>query len=114
MNIHEYQAKELLAKYGVAVPRGGVAYTAAEAVAVARRLGGRGLGGQGADPCRRPRQGRRGQARSRSEDEVAAAAARMLGHAPRHPPDRAGRAARSSASMSRRAATSPASFTWRC
>src|SRR5260370_1267483 len=40
MNIHEYQAKELLAKFGVAVPRGGVAYTAAEAVEVARRLGG--------------------------------------------------------------------------
>ena len=36
MNIHEYQAKELLAKFGVAVPRGGVAYTAAEAVAAAR------------------------------------------------------------------------------
>ena len=28
MNIHEYQAKTVLAKYGVAVPRGGVAYTA--------------------------------------------------------------------------------------
>lgn len=31
MNIHEYQAKALLAKYGVAVPRGGVAYTPQEA-----------------------------------------------------------------------------------
>ena len=40
MNIHEYQAKELLAKFGVAVPRGGVAYSATEAVEVARRLGG--------------------------------------------------------------------------
>ena len=40
MNIHEYQAKELLAKYGVPVPPGGVAYTAAEAQAVATRLGG--------------------------------------------------------------------------
>ncbi|HLB80527.1 MAG TPA: hypothetical protein VJJ77_08485 [Dongiaceae bacterium] len=35
MNIHEYQAKGLMAKYGAAVPRGAVAYTAAEAVAVA-------------------------------------------------------------------------------
>ena len=26
MNIHEYQAKGLLKKFGVAVPRGGVAY----------------------------------------------------------------------------------------
>ncbi|MEN2978416.1 ADP-forming succinate--CoA ligase subunit beta [Tistrella bauzanensis] len=40
MNIHEYQAKALLAKYGVAVPRGGVAYTPEEAVDVARSLGG--------------------------------------------------------------------------
>ena len=31
MNIHEYQAKGLLAKYGVAILRGGVAYTAEEA-----------------------------------------------------------------------------------
>src|ERR1700743_1567805 len=41
MNIHEYQAKELLAKYGVPVQPGGVAYTAAEAEAVATRLGGK-------------------------------------------------------------------------
>src|SRR5580700_8037450 len=40
MNIHEYQAKELLAKFGVAVPRGHVAYTPAEAAAAARELGG--------------------------------------------------------------------------
>ncbi len=40
MNIHEYQAKGLLAKYGVAVPRGGVAFTAEEAVTVAKQLGG--------------------------------------------------------------------------
>jgi succinyl-CoA synthetase beta subunit len=40
MNIHEYQAKTLLKKYGVAVPRGGVAYTPAEAEQVAKDLGG--------------------------------------------------------------------------
>ena len=40
MNIHEYQAKQLLAKYGVAVPDGKVAYTAPEAEAVAKDLGG--------------------------------------------------------------------------
>ena len=40
MNIHEYQAKELLRKFGVAVPKGGVAYTADEAVKVAEELGG--------------------------------------------------------------------------
>ncbi|MGY9005117.1 MAG: ATP-grasp domain-containing protein, partial [Alphaproteobacteria bacterium] len=58
MNIHEYQAKGLLAGYGVAIPRGGVAYTVKEAEKVARDLkgsvwvvkaqihaGGRGKGG---------------------------------------------------------------------
>jgi succinyl-CoA synthetase beta subunit len=40
MKVHEYQAKELLAKYGVAVPRGRVATTPAEAKAVAAELGG--------------------------------------------------------------------------
>ena len=40
MNIHEYQAKSLLRQYGVAVPEGGVAYTADEAVKVAENLGG--------------------------------------------------------------------------
>ena len=40
MNIHEYQAKALLTKYGVTVPRGGVAYTADEAKTVAEGLGG--------------------------------------------------------------------------
>ncbi|MEL0114047.1 MAG: ATP-grasp domain-containing protein, partial [Rickettsiales bacterium] len=40
MNIHEYQAKSLLRKYGVAVPDGGVAYTPDEAVSVAKGLPG--------------------------------------------------------------------------
>ncbi len=40
MNIHEYQAKGLLAQYGVAVPKGGVAYTVEEAEKVAADLGG--------------------------------------------------------------------------
>lgn len=40
MNIHEYQAKQLLAKFGVTVPRGGVAYTPEEAEKVANELGG--------------------------------------------------------------------------
>ncbi len=40
MNIHEYQAKSVLAKFGVSVPRGGVAYTPAEAEQVAQSLGG--------------------------------------------------------------------------
>ena len=40
MNIHEYQAKGLLAKFGVPVPRGGVAYTPQEAADQAEKLGG--------------------------------------------------------------------------
>src|SRR5579862_563022 len=79
MNIHEYQAKQLLAKFGVAVPRGAVAYTAAEAVEAARELGGKiwavkaqiHAGGRG----------KAGGVRlARSEEEVAAAAKVLLGH----------------------------------
>ncbi len=39
MNIHEYQAKAVLASYGVVVPRGNVAFTPEEAVEVAQALG---------------------------------------------------------------------------
>ncbi|AOM83201.1 ADP-forming succinate--CoA ligase subunit beta [Salisediminibacterium beveridgei] len=39
MNIHEYQGKELLRKYGVAVPDGKVAYSVDEAVKAAEELG---------------------------------------------------------------------------
>ena len=40
MKIHEYQAKAILARHGVPVPRGEVAFSAAEAREVAARLGG--------------------------------------------------------------------------
>src|SRR6266446_6858196 len=78
MNIHEYQAKELLAKFGVAVPRGGVAYTADEAIEVARRLGGSvwvvkaqiHAGGRGKAG---------GVKLVRSEDEIAAATRELIG-----------------------------------
>jgi malate-CoA ligase subunit beta len=40
MDIHEYQAKELLAGFGVPVPRGGVAYSAEQAVYRAAEIGG--------------------------------------------------------------------------
>ena len=40
MNIHEYQAKELMEKFGVATPKGKVASTAAEAEAAAAAIGG--------------------------------------------------------------------------
>lgn len=41
MKIHEYQAKQILAKYGVPVPRGRVAETVEEVKAAAAELGGR-------------------------------------------------------------------------
>jgi len=40
VKIHEYQAKEIFAKYGVPVPRGAVAATPAEAKEIASQLGG--------------------------------------------------------------------------
>src|SRR5690349_13029172 len=40
MNIHEYQAKELLAKFGIAIPAGHAALTVEDAVAAAKQLPG--------------------------------------------------------------------------
>ena len=40
MNIHEYQAKSLLAQYGVAIPSGKVAFNVADALVAARKLDG--------------------------------------------------------------------------
>jgi succinyl-CoA synthetase beta subunit len=40
VKIHEYQGKAILARHGVAVPRGEVAFTPAEAAGIAQRLGG--------------------------------------------------------------------------
>ena len=51
MNIHEYQAKQLLARYGVAVLKGGVAYTAEMP---ARQILGGDANGEVANPHRRP------------------------------------------------------------
>ena len=41
MNVHEYQGKEILRKYGVATPRGMPCFSVSEADAAARRLGGK-------------------------------------------------------------------------
>ena len=61
MDIHEYQAKELLAGFGVPVPRGGLAYSPEQAGYRARELGGSAWvvkaqihsGGRGAAPHRK-------------------------------------------------------------
>ncbi|WP_029011386.1 ADP-forming succinate--CoA ligase subunit beta [Azospirillum halopraeferens] len=88
MNIHEYQAKGLLKGYGVAVPRGGVAYTPEEAEAVARELGGPvwvvksqiHAGGRGAGRFADNPQGKGGVRVVKSVEEVGANAGEMLGH----------------------------------
>ena len=40
MNIHEFQAKKILARYGVRIPKGKEAYSASEAVSAASEIGG--------------------------------------------------------------------------
>jgi succinyl-CoA synthetase beta subunit len=88
MNIHEYQGKELLRRYGVAVLDGHVARTPEEAEAAARRLpgpvfvvkaqihaGGRGAGRFADDPT-----GKGGVRVVKSPEETRSAAAVMLGH----------------------------------
>ncbi len=88
MNIHEYQAKSLLQKFGVAVPKGGVAYTPQEAEKVAASLAGPvyvvkaqiHAGGRGAGRFKDDPGGKGGVRLVKSAPEVAAEAAKMLGH----------------------------------
>ena len=87
MNIHEYQAKELLRKYGVAVPDGKVAYTPDEAISAANDLGGPvwvvksqiHAGGRGAGRFKDNPDGKGGVRVVKSADEVKENAAEMLG-----------------------------------
>jgi succinyl-CoA synthetase beta subunit len=87
MNIHEYQAKSLLKKFGVAVPRGRVAYTPQEARKVAEELGGPvwvvksqiHAGGRGAGRFKDNQTGKGGVRVVKSLDEVATSAGEMLG-----------------------------------
>ena len=88
MNIHEYQAKELLAKFGVPVPAGHAAMSADEAVAAARQLPGSlwvvkaqiHAGGRGKGKFKELGPDANGGVRlARSIDEVRAAAEEMLG-----------------------------------
>jgi len=88
MNIHEYQAKGLLARFGVAVPRGIVAYTPEEAENAARELGGSvcvvksqiHAGGRGAGRFRDDPAGKGGVRVCQSLDDVRESARKMLGH----------------------------------
>ncbi|MEY2527314.1 MAG: succinyl-CoA synthetase beta subunit [Verrucomicrobiota bacterium] len=85
MNIHEYQAKELLQKFGVATPRGKVASTPEEAEAIAREIGNIDLvvkaqihaGGRGKGTFTNGFKG--GVHLCKSPEEVRDVAAKMLG-----------------------------------
>ena len=87
MNIHEYQAKALLAKFAVPLLKGGVAYTKDEAMDVARRLGSPitvvksqiHAGGRGKGRFKNDPDGKGGVRIAKSVEEVGANAAAMLG-----------------------------------
>jgi succinyl-CoA synthetase beta subunit len=88
MNIHEYQAKELLAKYGVPVPAGHPAMSVEEAIDAANRLPGPlwvvkaqiHAGGRGKGRFKELDSNAKGGVRlARSVEEVGANAAEMLG-----------------------------------
>ena len=89
MNIHEYQAKELLAKYGVAVPQGFAAMSVEEAVEASKKLPGPlyvvkaqiHAGGRGKGKFKELGPDAKGGVRlARTEDEVRHAATEMLGN----------------------------------
>ncbi len=88
MNIHEYQGKQVLAEYGVAVPRGHVAFTVDEAVKAAEELGGDVFvvksqihaGGRGAGRFKDKPDGKGGVRVVNSVDEVRENATEMLNH----------------------------------
>jgi len=88
MNIHEYQGKQVLAKYGVAVPRGHVAFTVDDAVKAAEDLGGPVFvvksqihaGGRGAGRFKDNPDGKGGVRVVKSVDEVRDSATEMLNH----------------------------------
>ncbi len=84
MNIHEYQAKELFAKFGVPSPKGKVAESAAEARAIAAKMSGQVVikaqvhaGGRGKGTFKNGFQG--GVHLSGNADEIAEIADKMIG-----------------------------------
>lgn len=87
MNIHEYQAKELLRRYDVPVPRGALAFTPEDAGIAARKLGGPiwvvksqiHAGGRGAGRFADDPNGKGGVRVVKSVDDVTAQARQMLG-----------------------------------
>ncbi len=89
MNIHEYQAKELLAKFGVPVPAGFAAMSVEEAVEASKKLPGPlyvvkaqiHAGGRGKGKFKElPAEAKGGVRLAKTEDEVRHAATEMLGN----------------------------------
>ncbi|MBB3474003.1 ADP-forming succinate--CoA ligase subunit beta [Sphingomonas sp. BK345] len=89
MNIHEYQAKELLAKFGVPVPAGFAAMSVEEAVAASKKLPGPlyvvkaqiHAGGRGKGKFKElPAEAKGGVRLAKTEEEVRHAATEMLGN----------------------------------
>ena len=88
MNIHEYQAKNLLRNFGVAVPRGQPAHSVTEAATAAHELGGSmwvvksqiHAGGRGAGRFKDNPQGKGGVRVASSVEEIKANANEMLSH----------------------------------
>jgi succinyl-CoA synthetase beta subunit len=86
MNIHEYQAKELLGKYGVAVPKGIPAMSVEDAVKAAGQLPGPlyvvkaqiHAGGRGAGKFKNNPEGKGGVRLCKTKDDVKAAAEAMM------------------------------------
>ena len=76
MNIHEFQAKEVFARYGIPVPRGIVASTPTEAQAATEELGGRSVVKAQIHAGGRGKSG--GVQLVRSPEEASAAAEKML------------------------------------
>jgi succinyl-CoA synthetase beta subunit len=89
MNIHEYQAKELLAKWGVPIPKGIAAFSVEEAVEASKQLPGPlyvvkaqiHAGGRGKGKFKElPPEAKGGVRLAKSAEEVGVAAAEMLGN----------------------------------
>ena len=88
MNIHEYQGKQVLAKYGVAIPRGHVAFSVDEAIHAAKTMGGTKFvvksqihaGGRGAGHFKDNPSSGGGVRVVNTAEEVGNAASEMLNH----------------------------------
>ena len=88
MNIHEYQGKKILERYGVAIPEGKVVFTAAEAAKVVDEIEGDitvvkaqiHAGGRGAGYFKHDPEGKGGVRIAKSKAEVLSHVEEMLGH----------------------------------